>query len=116
MHFVTTTGAVPRAYAVRFAKSVLLWYNTNAIKRDNHDHSEARMKEKVEQVIKEKINPMLATHGGSCELIGVRSDNVVVVKLQGACGGCPSAMITLKGFVLEVLREHVPEVADVEAV
>jgi Fe-S cluster biogenesis protein NfuA len=74
------------------------------------------MKEKVEKVIKEKINPMLGTHGGSCELVGVRSDNVVLVKLQGACGGCPSAMITLKGFVLEVLREDIPEVVDVEAV
>jgi Fe-S cluster biogenesis protein NfuA len=74
------------------------------------------MKEQVETVIKDKINPMLATHGGSCELVGLRSDNVVLVKLRGACGGCPSAMITLKGFVLHVLREEVPEVVDVEAV
>ncbi len=74
------------------------------------------MKEQVQKVIDEKINPMLGTHGGSCELVGVRSDKVVLVKLQGACGGCPSAMITLKGFVLEVLRESIPEVADVEAV
>lgn len=73
-------------------------------------------KEDVQKVIQEKINPMLNTHGGSCEFVGVRSDNVVLVKLQGACGGCPSAMITLKGFVLEVLRESIPEVADVEAV
>jgi Fe-S cluster biogenesis protein NfuA len=70
----------------------------------------------VKQVIDEKISPMLATHGGGCELVGIRSDNVVLVKLQGACGGCPSAIITLKGFVLEVLKEQVPEVADVEAV
>lgn len=74
------------------------------------------MEEKVKKVIEEKINPMLATHGGACEFIGIRSDNVVLVKLQGACGGCPSAMITLKGFVLEVLREDIPEVADVESV
>jgi len=74
------------------------------------------MKEKVQKVIDEKINPALATHGGSCELVDVQPDNVVLVKLKGACGGCPSALITLKGFVLEALRQEVPEVADVKPV
>ncbi len=74
------------------------------------------MKENVQKVIDEKINPMLATHGGSCELVDVTEGNVVQVKLKGACGGCPGAMITLKGFVLEVLKENVPGVVDVEPV
>ncbi len=74
------------------------------------------MKEKVQKVIDEKINPMLATHGGACELIDVTEQNVVQVKLKGACGGCPGAMITLKGFVLEALKENIPEVTDVEPV
>jgi len=74
------------------------------------------MKENVQKVIDEKINPMLATHGGSCELVDVTEENVVQVKLKGACGGCPGAMITLKGFVLEVLKENVPGVVDVEPV
>lgn len=74
------------------------------------------MKEEVKKVIEQKINPMLAMHGGSCELVDVRPDNVVQVKLAGACGRCPGAMMTLKGFVLEVLKEHVPAVKDVEAV
>ncbi len=74
------------------------------------------MKEKVQKVIIEKINPMLATHGGACELVDVTDGNVVQVKLKGACGGCPGAMITLKGFVLEALKENIPEIADVEPV
>ena len=74
------------------------------------------MKEKVQKVIDEKINPMLATHGGACELVDVTEENVVQVKLKGACGGCPGAMITLKGFVLEALKENIPEVTDVEPV
>ena len=40
----------------------------------------------------------------------------VQVKLTGACGNCPGAMMTLKGFVREVLKQHVPEVVDVEPV
>jgi len=74
------------------------------------------MKENVRKVIDEKINPMLSTHGGSCELVDITGENVVQVKLKGACGGCPGAMITLKGFVLEVLKENVPDVVDVEPV
>jgi len=74
------------------------------------------MNEKVKKIIEEKINPMLAMHGGSCEFVGVRDGAVVQVKLAGACGKCPGAIMTLKGFVLEVLKENVPEVTDVEAV
>ena len=74
------------------------------------------MNENVKKVIEEHINPMLAQHGGACEFVGVTTGNVVQVKLKGACGSCPGAMMTLKGFVREVLKQHVPEVVDVEPV
>jgi len=74
------------------------------------------MKEKVQKIIDEKINPALGTHGGSCELIDVTDDNIVRVKLKGACGGCPGALITLKGFVLETLKAEISEISDIEAV
>jgi len=74
------------------------------------------MKEKIQKIVDEKINPALGTHGGSCELVDVTSENVVQVRLKGACGGCPGALITLKGFVLETLKAEVPEITDVEAV
>ena len=74
------------------------------------------MNEKIQAVIEEKVNPALGMHGGSCEFVAVRDGKVVQVKLQGACGGCPGAMITLKGFVLETLKRELPEVEDVEAV
>lgn len=71
------------------------------------------MKDKVQKIINDKINPALGTHGGSCELVDVTDDLVVKVKLQGACGGCPGAMLTLKGFVLETLKADIPEIVDV---
>ncbi len=74
------------------------------------------MKDHVEKIINEKINPALATHGGACEFVAVTDDNIVQVKLKGACGGCPGALITLKGFVLETLQTELPDIADVEAV
>ncbi len=72
------------------------------------------MKEKVEKVLDE-IRPFLIADGGNIELVDVK-DNVVFVKLQGACAGCPGAAMTLKMGVEQRLKEKIPEVERVEAV
>jgi len=74
------------------------------------------IQEQVEQTIKDEIVPKLASHGGSIELVEVTEDNVVKVRLQGACAGCPGARMTLKMGVEKLLKEAIPEVAAVEAV
>jgi Fe-S cluster biogenesis protein NfuA len=38
----------------------------------------------------------------------------VKVRLKGACGSCPSALMTLKYGVEERLKEEIPEVESVE--
>ena len=43
-------------------------------------------------------------------------DNIVRVRLQGACHGCPGAQLTLQSIVERIVREAVPEVAGIEAV
>jgi len=73
------------------------------------------MKEKVEEALKE-IRPMLQRDGGDIELVDVKDDGRVFVKLQGACAGCPSAAITLKMGVERILRTKVPGVVEVVAV
>jgi Fe-S cluster biogenesis protein NfuA len=46
------------------------------------------MKEKIEELIS-KIRPSLQADGGDIELVSIE-DNVVKVKLKGACGTCPA--------------------------
>lgn len=70
---------------------------------------------KVQEVL-DKVRPALQADGGDCELINVRDDNVVEVKLQGACGSCPMATLTLKAGIERVLKEEIPEVAEVISV
>ena len=53
--------------------------------------------------------------GGNIELIEVK-DNKVYVKLLGACGGCPSAMMTLHYGVERILKEEFPELEALIAV
>jgi Fe-S cluster biogenesis protein NfuA len=73
------------------------------------------MKEKVEQALK-KIRPALQGDGGDVELVEVREDGVVRVRLTGACGGCPMSQMTLKMGIERILKKEVPEVKSVEAV
>ncbi len=72
------------------------------------------MREKVEQAI-EKIRPSLQMDGGDIELVDIE-DNVVKVRLKGACGSCPMSIMTLKMGVERIVKEMVPEVKSVEAV
>ncbi|MFP4415717.1 MAG: NifU family protein [Chitinispirillaceae bacterium] len=73
------------------------------------------MKEKVQAVINE-IRPNLQADGGDIELVDITSDNVVHVRLQGACRGCPGAAMTLKMGVERILKQRIPEVSGVESV
>lgn len=72
------------------------------------------MRERVEKAL-ENIRPALQADGGDIELVDVEN-GVVKVRLKGACGSCPSALMTLKHGVEARLKEEIPEVECVEAV
>lgn len=72
------------------------------------------MKEEVEKAL-ETIRPALQTDGGNVELVSIEGQ-VVKVRLQGACGSCPMATVTLKQMIEVRLKEMVPEVSSVKSV
>lgn len=72
------------------------------------------LKDRVQEVI-EMIRPSLQADGGDIELVDV-VDDIVQVRLQGACGVCPSSIYTLKLGVERILTERIPEVKEVVAV
>ncbi|CCL06092.1 Putative NifU-like protein [Clostridioides difficile CD002] len=71
------------------------------------------MREKVEKVLEEKIKPVLQRDGGDVELIDVNENGVVLVRLQGACSGCPGATMTIKAIIENVLVSEVLGVTQV---
>ncbi|MEO5346544.1 MAG: NifU family protein [Magnetococcus sp. YQC-9] len=73
------------------------------------------MLEQVQKVL-EEIRPMLQRDGGDVELVGITADNIVNVRLRGACGTCPGAIMTLKGGIERIMKQRVPEVVAVESV
>lgn len=72
------------------------------------------LKERVEQAL-ESIRPALMADGGNVELVEIE-EGVARVRLQGACGSCPSALMTLKQGIEVRVKEEVPEIVSVEAV
>jgi Fe-S cluster biogenesis protein NfuA len=74
------------------------------------------MKDKIEEVLNTEVRPFLMSHGGNVELVEITEDNVVRVRLQGGCSGCPGSKATLKNIVESALKEKLPEIKEVEAV
>ena len=79
------------------------------------NQAESTFEEKIKEVIG-TIRPMLQGHGGDIELVGVKDDKTVKVRLKGACSGCPGAQMTMKNGVEQLMKEKVPEVKEVVAV
>ena len=68
----------------------------------------------VETVLDE-LRPYLMADGGNVELAEIEGP-IVKLRLQGACGSCPSSAMTLKMGIERRLREKIPEIAEVEQV
>ena len=71
------------------------------------------LREKVDNVIKEKIQPYLHMEGGDIDVLEIGEDGRVKVALKGTCAGCAMAMYTLKGLVEETLKREIPEIKEV---
>ena len=65
--------------------------------------------ERVRQVLELQVNPAIASHGGSAELVAVEGDTAYL-RLGGGCQGCGMAAVTLKQGVESAIRAAVPEV------
>ena len=65
------------------------------------------LKARLEAFIDTDVRPFLQQDGGDIELVGVE-DGIVKVHLQGACGTCPSSIMTLQFGVERRLKEVFP--------
>lgn len=70
--------------------------------------------ESVEKVL-DQLRPYLMADGGNVELVELDGP-VVKLRLQGACGSCPSSTMTLRMGIERKLREEIPDILEVEQV
>ena len=62
------------------------------------------------------VRPHLQADGGDVEFVSLSDDGVVSVRLTGACGSCPVALMTLKSGIEAQLKESYPDVKKVVSV
>ncbi len=70
------------------------------------------LKEKITKLL-EDVRPYLQNDGGDIELVRITDDLTVIVKLLGACGTCPTSIVTLKMGVENYLKSKIPEIKEV---
>ncbi len=61
------------------------------------------MQEKAERVVSDVLRPLLEADGGAIDLVSA-DEHEVVVRLYGACAGCPGAPYTTAQVVEPVLK------------
>ena len=82
---------------------------------------ESSISEKLEltadnvELVLDEVRPYLIADGGDVELVEI--DGLVVrLKLNGACGSCPSSTTTMRMGIEKRLLEKIPEIMEVEQV
>lgn len=66
---------------------------------------------KIKEII-DNLRPYLVSDGGNIEFVKYEN-NVVYIRLQGACANCDMLDITLKDGIESVIKDEIPEVIDV---
>jgi Fe-S cluster biogenesis protein NfuA len=69
-------------------------------------------REKVQYLIDAQINPGVAEHGGSVQIVEVKDDSVYL-RLHGGCQGCGAADFTLKQGIEAIVKRAVPEIQQI---
>lgn len=68
----------------------------------------------IKVVLDEYVKPAVESDGGAISFVSFDQGTVTVL-LQGSCSGCPSATVTLKSGVENLLKKMVPAVTEVVA-
>ncbi len=63
------------------------------------------MRRQIKKVIDDQINPSIAGHGGSIELVDYLDKNIFL-RMHGGCQGCAASSATLRQGIERILREN----------
>ena len=69
------------------------------------------VEEKIMEIIN-KLKPFLISEGGNIEFIKYE-DNIVYIKMMGACANCEMLDLTLKEGIASSIISEIPEVKEV---
>ncbi len=70
------------------------------------------MRLRLQKLLDETVNPMVASHGGHIELVDYANRTAYIV-MSGGCQGCSSSAATVKQGVEQAIFEAYPRVKHV---
>ena len=72
------------------------------------------IEDKINFILYNEINPMLASHGGEVSLVEFTEDSDVILQFGGGCQGCGMIDVTLRDGIETTLIEQIPEIRSVK--
>jgi len=69
----------------------------------------------IKQILQNEIKPVVALDGGDI-VFASYENNILALRMQGACSGCPSSQATLKDGIEVRMKELIPEIKEVISV
>lgn len=79
---------------------------------DEDGDADARLFEKVEDILNRQINPSVAAHGGHIAVDRVEG-STVYLRMSGGCQGCAASSATLQQGVERMLRAALPQIEEI---
>tara|TARA_Y100000816_G_C25984991_1_gene514449 strand:+ start:163 stop:726 length:564 start_codon:yes stop_codon:yes gene_type:complete len=89
--------------------------NQNQLGNIIFDEDDRKIVTMINNILSSKIRPAIMQDGGDVKFIKYES-GTAYLSLKGSCAGCPSATVTLKNGIENMLKHHIPEVKNVEQV
>ena len=69
----------------------------------------------IMEILDDRIRPAVANDGGDV-VFDRFEDGILYLHMRGACAGCPSAAMTLKQGIENMMRHFIPEIEEVRQV
>ena len=66
----------------------------------------------VQRILEDKINPAIASHGGSVSLVDLK-DNIMFLQMEGGCQGCASSAVTLREGIEKMIKQELPQIEEI---
>ena len=70
---------------------------------------ESPLEDRINYILHSQVNPGLASHGGTVNLVEVIEEDIAVLQFGGGCQGCGMVDVTLKDGVEKTLLEQLPQ-------
>jgi len=87
----------------------------NAVKQRQEAQSGDPIVMQIMEILDDRIRPAVANDGGDV-VFDRFEDGILYLHMRGACAGCPSAAMTLKSGIENMMRHFIPEIEEVRQV